>query len=448
MKMKKMRKISAVFALAILSMPLAAAERAANYEDAVARAKAGGKDIVVFQHGSDWNRLGEKLLTNVWMKAEFAKAVGDVVLVAIDRPDTVSGAEAEALKAKNAKFTWRGDDVPRIALLDREGRAVTSEDKPRADLTAATMAARVRELQQKRVRRDALWDAAGKEKGAARAELLRQSLDLLGLGNSTGHEKAYKFVQDQIKEADPGDESGAQRWLQFSADPRGVPKCVNDALKLVGEKQYEDALAALDRELADPHNRVLDHDRVQRIMLGRFQVYRQWPGYEEKRFDELKKIAALDATTYHGIGATGYLNMHFRTPTPEFLYYGWGAAQVKAGKNAWTLKASNADYLDHAGAYVLHIKHQSGKDTVKIRRVCLRDGNTILHESSPNADLAPKGEVAIPLTVKTWNAKRKAVLQLELEAAEGKTDCGGRFEFEPLLPETASAAKKGANAGL
>ena len=36
--------------------PGKAAERAAHYEEALSRAKATGKDIVVLQRGSDWNR--------------------------------------------------------------------------------------------------------------------------------------------------------------------------------------------------------------------------------------------------------------------------------------------------------------------------------------------------------------------------------------------------------
>jgi hypothetical protein len=52
--------------------PLAAVERAAHFEESLLRAKATGKDIVVLQRGSDWNRLGEMLYHEVWLKDEFA----------------------------------------------------------------------------------------------------------------------------------------------------------------------------------------------------------------------------------------------------------------------------------------------------------------------------------------------------------------------------------------
>ena len=76
----------------------AAADRADNYEDALARAKSEGKDLVVYQRGSDWNRLSETLYREVWMKDEFAKELGDgFVLLAVDRPEAENGAAGARL---------------------------------------------------------------------------------------------------------------------------------------------------------------------------------------------------------------------------------------------------------------------------------------------------------------------------------------------------------------
>ena len=76
-----------------------AADRAVHFEAALARAKTAGKDIVVYQRGSDWNRLGERLYASVWLKPEFDKALGDgFVLVAVDNPEVVGGPAAASLK--------------------------------------------------------------------------------------------------------------------------------------------------------------------------------------------------------------------------------------------------------------------------------------------------------------------------------------------------------------
>ena len=119
--------------------------------------------------------------------------------------DVIAVGKAEQDNARNARFTWRGDKVPRIALLDNLGRPVTSENKPRLGLTPAKLAARVQEMLAMRIKRDQLWAQAEKEKGERKAEIFMQSLQLLELGGSPGHDNCYKFVHDKIREADPKD---------------------------------------------------------------------------------------------------------------------------------------------------------------------------------------------------------------------------------------------------
>lgn len=68
--------------------PRGSAEQAAHSEEARLRARATGKDIVVLQRGSDWNRLGEMLTHEVWLKDEFARALGDrFILMTVDLPE-------------------------------------------------------------------------------------------------------------------------------------------------------------------------------------------------------------------------------------------------------------------------------------------------------------------------------------------------------------------------
>ena len=76
------------------ALSCSAAERAAHYEEALAHAKASGKDIVVLQRGSDWNRLGEMIYNDIWLKDEFARKLGDrFILVTVDLPEQ-EGARA------------------------------------------------------------------------------------------------------------------------------------------------------------------------------------------------------------------------------------------------------------------------------------------------------------------------------------------------------------------
>lgn len=358
-----------------------------------------------------------------------ASLSGDAgIAAAIER---VGGAERE--RVHNAGFTWRGATIPRIAVLDSEGRPIASEDRPRRELTPASLAVRIRQMQALRARRDALWAQAEKARGPRKAELLMQSLQVLGLGGSPGHGNCYQFVQNEMRKADPGDESGCIRWLQFQPDPRSTPELVNAAYRLATEKKYPEAIALLDRELAHPGNRRLDHDQIQRILIGKYHVYRRWPGHEEQRLEVLRAIVALDATTYLGRGAQGYLAMFFKTPTPVAITYGWNAAQVQSGPHTWNLTLDAGKYFDHAGPYCFRILHHGGKDVLKIHRVALLDGTTVLTEAAPKTDLVPGGKVEIRLHLKEWKPGAVMVLRLEVEAGDGKTDVSGRFEVDPLL---------------
>jgi hypothetical protein len=357
--------------------------------------------------------------------------------------DVTAVVKAQIEQSKNQKFSWWDRTFcPRIALMDSKGRAVSCENKPRLGLTPGTMAKRVKELREVREKRDALWARAENAQGPEKAEFLRKSLDVMGFANWAGNEDCYKFVHEQIRAADPKDESGAVRWLKFGGDVKsGVPWAEPSWAKALEKKDltdadYEEALARIDRELKDPRNRVLNNEKIQRMMITRFHVYKRWPNHEEQMFEVQREIAAFDPTTFWGIGATGYVAMHKRTPTP-MLTYGWAASQVKPGINAWDM-ADTAYFFDHAGPYKFRLSHAGGKDVVKIKRIALLDGTKVLAEARPESDLGPAQKtVEVDLNFKDWSADRKVVLRTEIEAQNGHTDINGNFGIEPeLLPPT------------
>jgi len=362
--------------------------------------------------------------------------------------DVARVAAAQRLRAHNARFSWWDTTYcPRVALMDREGRAVACENKPRRGLTPATLAARVREMRAVRERRDALWTQAEAAQGPERAERYRQSLDLLGFANWPGNENCYKFVHDRIRQADPEDASGAVRWLGFGGDPRhGVPWAEPSWAKALEKKDladadYEEALARIDRELKDPRNRVLDHERIQRIMIAKYHVFLRWPKQQERRFDVQREIAAFDPDTFWGIGARGELGLRHRSETP-MLTYGWAPSQVRSGANAWDM-TDTAYFFDHAGRYKFRLAFAGGKDTLRVRRIALLDGAAVLCEAKPDAVLGPaNAAVEADLDLKDWRPGRKLTLRVEAEAAEGHTDIRGQFAVDPQLPPAPKAAAK------
>ena len=346
---------------------------------------------------------------------------------------TVAAAQAEAVK--NAKFTWWDTTFcPRIALLDSLGRAVACENKLRLGLTPQTTAARIKELRAVREKRDAIWAQTDKASGPAKAEMLRQSLDMLGFANWTGNDKCYQFVHDRIKVADPKDESGAVRWLGFGAMGRDGAPGLEPVWKALGETNYTVALDLVGRQLADPRNKVLDHDRIQRIMLAKFLVYKRWPGHEEQRFDVQREIAALDTNTYLGIGALGYLAMYHKTTVP-MITYGWTANQLVQGMNAWDLQDTQY-HFDHPGLYKVSLVHNGGSDTVTVRRIAFMEGARVLAEAMPAAAFCPGRTVEVDLDLGQWQSNHTYVLRLEIETAAGRTNNNGSIRIEPMFQPT------------
>lgn len=355
--------------------------------------------------------------------------------------------KAQMENAQNSRFSWWDMTYcPRIALMDSQGRAVTCENKPRLGLTAKSLAQRIKEMRGVREKRDALWQDAEKAQGPQKAELLRQSLDLMKIANWAGNENCYQFVHDKIRQADPTDQSGAVYWLGFGGHDRDGAPGLDAVWKARDEKRYDEALALVDKLLAEPRTKVLNHGRIQRIMLAKFHVYRSWPGHEEQRFDVQREIAALDPTTYLGIGAVGYLGMHHRTPVP-MLTYGWVAGQVKEGSNVWNMTDNVGYYMDHAGTYSVSLNHTGGPDTVRVKSIAVMDGKDIIAEANPGQDMGPGKNVSVMLDLKNWQHDHTYTLRVEIEAAEGKTNNQGNIAIEPVfVAPTATAASPAAPA--
>jgi hypothetical protein len=359
-------------------------------------------------------------------------------------------AEAQSQAARNAAFTWwDGSRCPRIALTDSEGRGVATFDTPRRDLTPVTLAERVKKMRATRIARDEWLAKAAKAQGPEQAELLRKSLEVLGFANWPGNGNCYKPVHDQIRAADPQDQSGAVRWLGFSNDPKGgVPwakPAWNEALNTQGGKRaladadYQEALARVDKELADPRNKVLTHENIQRMMVAKFHIYKSWKGHEEDRFRVQGEIAKFDPDTFWGIGARGYVGMYGKSETP-YLTYGWKAGQVRAGANTWRM-GDTGYFFDHAGSYRIVLSPTGGASTVKVKRLALLDGEKVIAEAKPDAEFgANKPAVSATFDCNAWKPERAYTFVAEIEAAAGQTDCGGRFGIEPLFIEPVDGA--------
>jgi hypothetical protein len=369
-------------------------------------------------------------------------------------------AEATALAARNAAFDWLDKgQVPRLALLDAQGRSLAAENHPRPPLSPLVFARRVRELRDVRLRRDAHWAQAEKASGPAKAEALRQGLDVLGLANSRGNGKRYQPIHEAIKAADPEDVSGATRWLGFSADPKGsVPWAKptwSEALDTqkgkitLTDEHYREALARVDKELADPRKAIMPAEYIQRMMVAKFHIYKRWKGHEDDRFEVQRQIAALDPETFWGIGARGYLGQYKRSPTP-YLSYGWGPAQIRPGRQTWDL-TDTAYFFAQPVPHRITLTHRGGKLPLRIHRLALLEGDQVLSEATPNRLCGPGADAKVEceLEVPAGPPERRLTLRVEVESEVETADSTGSFAVEPIFREDlarTSPARRGGTA--
>jgi len=394
-------------------------------------------------------RPGTALKVSLICQAQWAQHVPACMRAAVIDDAPLSEAitrvvEAQALAAANATFTWwDAGRCPRVALVDAAGRAIAAEDSPRLDLTPGSLAARIRAMHDKRINRDELLAAADKAQGADQAELLRQALAVLGFANWPGNGNCYQPIHERIRKVDPQDASGATRWLGFSSDPKGgVPwakPAWNEAIDTQGGKRtladadYQEALSRVDKELADPRNKVLSHENIQRMMVAKFHIFKAWKGHEDERFRIQQEIAAFDPTTFWGIGANGYLGMYGRSETP-YLTYGWKPNQVKAGINVWRM-TDTGYYFDHPGHYKVTLTHAGGASTVRIKRLAMLDGESVLAEAAPDAEFGPASNARVVafMDCAGWQSGKSYRLLAEIDARDGQTDNAGTFTIEPWI---------------
>jgi thiol-disulfide isomerase/thioredoxin len=180
------------------------------------------KDLLIEFTGSDWCVYCIKLNEQVFSHAPFKAGVKDkFVLVELDyprKPENIAKLSDET-KAQNkelqAKYSINA--FPTIVLCDAEGRPYASTGFQRGG--PEKYVTHLDELRAKKDVRDKSFAEAAKLEGLAKAKVLVAALDALSamqLGDLTVA-RCYPDVVDQIKAADPKDETGYGKKLVVTA---------------------------------------------------------------------------------------------------------------------------------------------------------------------------------------------------------------------------------------
>ncbi|MCK5001077.1 MAG: hypothetical protein KAS23_16150, partial [Anaerohalosphaera sp.] len=379
----------------------------------------------VFIHGSNWCPVGEVVKKKVWDTTTLPTALkGGFILVSIDHPDNApKNPEYEKLKKKNSKFNCRTNIYPAVFLLDKDARLYGQINGIQHDVNSSDLAEQMLKIHEKRKQRDSYWQKAESSTGIEKAELFGKGLDAIGVG--LGHKGVYKPILEQIKKADPDDKSYYARKYTFNA---GTYK--NEALKLAGEKEFDQAIELLDSQIVHPGNKLLTSEQIQQIHMAKFHVYKSWPDHEEMRFDVCMDIIKLDPDTNLAVGAQGYYLYH---QGPVTIRHGWQPRHIK-NTNTSLMLGSKADsirrYFPQSGSYDVILQFSRG-DTLTVSSITLYVDGRQVDIDNHKQDASREAPKCI-YTLNIPNISPTQSVQLKISCrSKGDKGSSGRIRIEP-----------------
>lgn len=193
--------------------PADAAQRApwmTDYKQALAKAKAEKKDVLLDFTGSDWCRYCIVLNREVFSRAEFIKyAPQKFILVEVDFPRGESDLSPATRKQNDQLQDKFGvDGFPTIVLADSEGRAYAKTGYEPGGAVAYIK--HLEALRKTRSTRDEAFAKADGATGTERAKLLAEALTTLPPNLIF---VSYRPVVEEIIKLDANDEAGMKsKW--------------------------------------------------------------------------------------------------------------------------------------------------------------------------------------------------------------------------------------------
>lgn len=279
-----------------LTATAAFAAPVADFTTALEQAKSTKVPIAVFLHGSDWNKTGEIML-KAWNDPRFADVAGkDLLMVSIDRKENPNEAEKTTAKRNEAcQPPYRS--LPAVALYDSEGRLVATRSGAAEIKDSGGLPATVKSMRAVLTDCDNLWKRAAGSSGTQRASLYGAGLDRMNQG--LGPKNIYQPVLDEIRKADPNDQSGYVGKYTFNRDV---------LLNMVTDKAKKNEQAAAEQELDKwLKNTRLSPRQIQELHATRFALYQRWPEKKSQARNALEDMRKTDPKSDLGLAAASYL---------------------------------------------------------------------------------------------------------------------------------------------
>jgi thioredoxin-related protein len=258
----------------------------ADYAASKKLAAESKKDMLLDFTGSDWCGWCIKLNDEVFKHEPFKAGVKDTfVLVELDYPKDKSKLSEETQK-QNAelgeKYAVQG--YPSILLCDSEGRpyAATGYQKGGPEKYVEHL----NELRENKTKRDEAFAAASKAEGPAKAKALVAALDAMKLEDGMVA-NFYGDIADQIKAADPKDESG---FGKKAAGKKRMADFQNNLQELAANQDMDGALALVDKTIKEGG---FETEETLQMMMTRAVIFAQQEKFDEalKAVDDAKAFA-------------------------------------------------------------------------------------------------------------------------------------------------------------
>lgn len=256
-----------------------------DYAAAKKQAAEAKKDLLLDFTGSDWCGWCIKLNDEVFKHEPFKAGVKDsFVLVELDYPRDKSKLSEETQKQNEElgkKYAVQG--YPSILLCDADGKpyAATGYQKGGPEKYVEHL----NELRGNKEKRDKAFSEAAKAEGVAKAKALVAALDAMGLEDEMVA-NFYGDVAEQIKAADPKDETG---FGKKAAAKKRLADFQNALQELAQKNDMDGALALVDKELKQGG---FEKDETLQMMMTRAMIYAQQGKLDEaiKAVDEAKSF--------------------------------------------------------------------------------------------------------------------------------------------------------------
>ena len=296
--MKLMIRTRAAVLSALLSTGIALAGGEGwntDFEAAKKEAAASDKSLLVDFTGSDWCPSCIEMESKIFSQDAFKTGVKDkFVLMKVDLPENESKLPAAILKQnKQLKAIYPFEVYPSLFLMDAEGRpfAVTTYEQ----ISPAAYVKHLDELYEIRKVRDEGFARAEKSEGVAKAKALLSALNAVRSGVTfppADHSdeiiaKFYPGLEDQIKKADPADETG---FAKRSESKSRLNQIQNDVNGFASKQDLDGALGVVDKSLKEGG---LEPDDTQKVALLKGLILADQGKFAEasSAVEEARKIA-------------------------------------------------------------------------------------------------------------------------------------------------------------